>query len=29
VNAILVLALFGWLFYTLRRESTPAAAPAV
>ena len=28
VNAILVLALFGWLFYTLRRETTPTPAPA-
>lgn len=28
VNAILVLSLFGWLFYTLRREPTPAQAPA-
>jgi hypothetical protein len=29
VNAILVLGLFGWLFYTLRREPTAAPAPAV
>lgn len=28
VNAILVLSLFGWLFYTLRREPTPVPAPA-
>jgi hypothetical protein len=27
VNAILLLALFGWLFYTLRRETAPAAEP--
>jgi hypothetical protein len=30
VNAILVLGLYGWLFYTLRREpaTAPASAPA-
>ena len=29
VNAILVLGLYGWLFYTLRREPTPVSAPVV
>jgi hypothetical protein len=28
VNAILILGMYGWLFYTLRREGSSAPAPA-